>query len=240
MKELAGNNLKINKSNAVNESVVSPSKVTVGRFACDVTVQDAKISRNHCCLKHIGKNWILTDLKSSNGTYSGNKRLKPKTSYTLRNGSMFSIGPPKPTTVTARTSFLFTCEEHPDEEPGVCVTFGGRPHLRRKIIGTEIGGLFPMLMWSSNIVVASPPGSKTFWKDFNRRLSFSFWTEVKLSPSLSLNWKVLLDIFSAMDVVSNSSPNRYLWVGLSQKYHQAFFTSRTKPAELRKSVPRRV
>ncbi|GFT01963.1 hypothetical protein TNCV_2673021 [Trichonephila clavipes] len=85
--------------------------VTVGRFACDVTVQDAKISCNHCCLKHIGKNWILTDLKSSNGTYSGNKRLKPNTSYAVRNGSMFSIGPPKPTTVTARTSFLFTCEE---------------------------------------------------------------------------------------------------------------------------------
>ncbi|GFS47270.1 uncharacterized protein TNIN_142791 [Trichonephila inaurata madagascariensis] len=43
-----------------------------------------------------------------------------------------------------------------------------------------------------------------------------------------------------MDGVSNSSPNGYLWVGLSQKYQQVFFTSRTKPAELRKSVPRRV
>ncbi|GFW34729.1 uncharacterized protein TNCV_953571 [Trichonephila clavipes] len=43
-----------------------------------------------------------------------------------------------------------------------------------------------------------------------------------------------------MDGVSNSSPNRYLWVGLSQKYQQVFFTSRTKPEELRKSVPRSV
>ncbi|GFX68661.1 uncharacterized protein TNCV_1800741 [Trichonephila clavipes] len=43
-----------------------------------------------------------------------------------------------------------------------------------------------------------------------------------------------------MDRVSNSSPNGYLWVGLSQKYQQVFFTSRTKPAELRKSVPRSV
>ncbi|GFU49308.1 uncharacterized protein NPIL_682041 [Nephila pilipes] len=40
--------------------------------------------------------------------------------------------------------------------------------------------------------------------------------------------------------VSNSSPNGYLWVGLSQKYQQAFFTSRIRPAELRRSVPRRV
>ncbi|GFV52127.1 hypothetical protein TNCV_5070481 [Trichonephila clavipes] len=40
---------------------------------------------------------------------------------------------------------------------------------------TEIGGLFPVLMWGSKIFVASPPGSKTFWKDSNRRLSFSFW-----------------------------------------------------------------
>ncbi|GFX31948.1 hypothetical protein TNCV_3408621 [Trichonephila clavipes] len=31
--------------------------------------------------------------------------------------------------------------------------------------GTEIGGLFPVLMWCSKIYVASPPGSKTFWKD---------------------------------------------------------------------------
>ncbi|GFV22528.1 hypothetical protein TNCV_1131211 [Trichonephila clavipes] len=116
MKELVGNNLKINKSNAVNESVVSPSKVTVGRFACDVTVQDAKISRNHCSLKHIGKNWILTDLKSLNGTYFGNKRLKPKVSYPLRNGIMFSIGPPQPTTVTAHTTFLFTCEEDKEQK----------------------------------------------------------------------------------------------------------------------------
>ncbi|GFY49841.1 uncharacterized protein TNIN_199831 [Trichonephila inaurata madagascariensis] len=43
-----------------------------------------------------------------------------------------------------------------------------------------------------------------------------------------------------MDGVSNSSQNGYLWVGLSQKYQQAFFTSRTKPEELRKSVPRRI
>ncbi|GFW68944.1 uncharacterized protein TNCV_2918431 [Trichonephila clavipes] len=99
-------------------------------------------------------------------------------------------------------------------------------------------------MWCSKIFVASPPGSKTFWKDSNWRLSFSVWahthTEVKLSPSPSLNWQVLLDIFSTMDGVSNSSPNGYLWVGLSQKYQQVFFTSRTKPAELRKSVPRSV
>ncbi|GFY78774.1 hypothetical protein TNIN_452811 [Trichonephila inaurata madagascariensis] len=94
------------------------------------------------------------------------------------------------------------------------------------------------MSWS-NIVVVSPPGLKTFWKDSNRRVSLSLWTEVKLSPSPSLNWKALLDIFSAMDGVSNPSPNGYLWVGLSQKYQLAFFTSRTKP-ELRKSVPRRV
>ncbi|GFX48156.1 hypothetical protein TNCV_4114911 [Trichonephila clavipes] len=32
---------------------------------------------------------------------------------------------------------------------------------------------------------------------------------------------MLLDIFSAMEGVSNSSPNQYLLVGLSQKYQQA-------------------
>ncbi|GFU30426.1 e3 ubiquitin-protein ligase MARCH3 [Nephila pilipes] len=48
------------------------------------------------------------------------------------------------------------------------------------------------------------------------RLSFSFWTEVKLSSSPSLNWRVLLEIFSAVDGVSNSLPNAYLWVELSR------------------------
>ncbi|GFY64212.1 uncharacterized protein TNIN_86581 [Trichonephila inaurata madagascariensis] len=43
-----------------------------------------------------------------------------------------------------------------------------------------------------------------------------------------------------MNGVSNSSLKGYLWVRLSQKHQQVFFTSRTKPAELRKSVPRRV
>ncbi|PRD27354.1 UNVERIFIED_CONTAM: hypothetical protein NCL1_35582 [Trichonephila clavipes] len=43
-----------------------------------------------------------------------------------------------------------------------------------------------------------------------------------------------------MDRVSNSSPNGHLGVRLSQIYQQAFFTSRINPAELRKSVPRRV
>ncbi|GFW12686.1 hypothetical protein TNCV_3883961 [Trichonephila clavipes] len=70
------------------------------------------------------------------------------------------------------------------------------------------------------------------------RLSFSFGAEVKLSTSSSLNWQELLDIFSAM----NGCPIlvRHLWVGLSQKFQQVFFTSRSKPAELRKSIPRRV
>ncbi|GFY55851.1 hypothetical protein TNIN_150151 [Trichonephila inaurata madagascariensis] len=86
-------------------------------------------------------------------------------------------------------------------------------------------------MWCSKIFVASPPGSEIFWKDSNRRLNFSFWAEVKLLPS-PFNWQVLLDIFSAMEGLSNSSPNGYLWVGLSQKYQQVFFNSRTKPAEL--------
>ncbi|GFU00484.1 hypothetical protein TNCV_4953951 [Trichonephila clavipes] len=117
-----------------------------------------------------------------------------------------------------------------DEDPSFAIfTLSQDSSLQE---GTEIGGLFLVLMWCSKIFVASPPGSKTFWKDSNRRLSFSFWGEVKLSPSPSLNWQVLLDI-SAMDGVSNSSPNGYLWVGLSQKYQQVFFTSRTKPAELR-------
>ncbi|GFY54791.1 e3 ubiquitin-protein ligase rnf8 [Trichonephila inaurata madagascariensis] len=81
--------------------------VTVGRFACDFIVDDATASRNHCSLKRLGKNWVLIDLKSVNGTYIGNSCLKPNTPYTLRNGNVFSIGPPN----TASTIFYYTCIE---------------------------------------------------------------------------------------------------------------------------------
>ncbi|GFU32569.1 uncharacterized protein NPIL_286271 [Nephila pilipes] len=81
---------------------------------------------------------------------------------------------------------LLWFQRRPYEEPRVCGTLDGRPHLRRKMMR-----------------------------------------------------QVLLDILD-MDGMSNFSPNGYLWVGCSQIYRQAFFTSRTRSQELRKSVPSRV
>ncbi|GFU39273.1 hypothetical protein NPIL_406961 [Nephila pilipes] len=51
----------------------------------------------------------------------------------------------------------------------------------------------------------------------------------------SLHLQMFLDIFSVMDGMSFT---KCTLVGrVVQKYQQAFFTSRTRPAELRKSVP---
>ncbi|GFU22766.1 uncharacterized protein NPIL_52031 [Nephila pilipes] len=87
--------------------------------------------------------------------------------------------------------------------------------------------------------------------DFSQRIDVAanhvnaYAAETRRNPRLTpidivIYHDVLLDIFSAMDEVSNTFPNGYLWVGLSQKYQQIFFTSTTRPVELRKTVPSRV
>ncbi|GFR32173.1 e3 ubiquitin-protein ligase rnf8 [Trichonephila clavata] len=91
--------------------------VTVGRFACDVSVQDVNVSRDHCCLKRLGKRWVLIDLKSLNGTYIGNNRLKPNSPYPLHNGHVISIGPPN----TASTTFLYTSVEEDNKQHKIII-----------------------------------------------------------------------------------------------------------------------
>ncbi|GFT06573.1 protein ZBED8 [Nephila pilipes] len=69
--------------------------------------------------------------------------------------------------------------------------------------------------------------------DFDSKTLGEFWSSLReaypllvkraMAAIIPFATQVLLVIFSAMDRVSNSSPNPYLWVGLSQKYHQAFF-----------------
>ncbi|GFY69317.1 hypothetical protein TNIN_232951 [Trichonephila inaurata madagascariensis] len=71
-----------------------------------------------------------------------------------------------------------------------------------------------MLMWCSEIFVASPPGSKTF-RVAGHLLSYGRGVQ------FSTKWVLVGRIVQEVP-------------------QQAFFTSRIKPAELRKSVPRRV
>lgn len=89
---------------------LTSNDITIGRNSCNVSIQDINVSRYHCRLKREGKNWFLIDLKSLNGTYIDNERLKPNTPYPLNNERVISIGPP----VNACTTFLFKTTE--DEE----------------------------------------------------------------------------------------------------------------------------
>lgn len=54
-----------------------------------VVVSDAKASRQHAQIQKKGKEYVLIDLNSSNGTFVGGERIDE---YVLNNGDEFSIG----------------------------------------------------------------------------------------------------------------------------------------------------
>jgi len=57
--------------------VVGPAGATMGRSRqCDVTVDDANVSRNHAEVRPRGGSWVLSDLGSTNGTRLNRRRLE--------------------------------------------------------------------------------------------------------------------------------------------------------------------
>lgn len=67
-------------------------QVVMGRDPlCGVIVTEPSVSRHHAGLNHNGRSWTLTDLRSTNGTFLG-ERLVPFRSVALENRTMFRIG----------------------------------------------------------------------------------------------------------------------------------------------------
>jgi hypothetical protein len=70
------------------------ARCLVGRHdACDVRVDDARVSSEHASLHWLGDRWELRDLGSRNGTSVGGKRLAPGERVLLPEGGAFALGP---------------------------------------------------------------------------------------------------------------------------------------------------
>ncbi|KPA16327.1 Forkhead-associated domain protein, partial [Candidatus Magnetomorum sp. HK-1] len=53
---------------------------------------DRTISGSHACVDIEGRDWLLSDVKSSNGTYINNQKLKPFKKTPLTDKCFFCIG----------------------------------------------------------------------------------------------------------------------------------------------------
>jgi serine/threonine protein kinase len=65
------------------------SELTLGR-AGQVTVPDARVSRQHARVRRVGKEYIIEDLGSSNGTYVDDRRVTGP--YMLKDGNRIRLG----------------------------------------------------------------------------------------------------------------------------------------------------
>jgi len=66
------------------------SAATIGRAPdCDISVRDILLSRHHCRIELRGDQWVLTDLKSKNGTFVNEQPIQE---HVLQDGEFFTIG----------------------------------------------------------------------------------------------------------------------------------------------------
>jgi hypothetical protein len=78
---------------ATSESVVLRSRFLVGRSAaCDLRVDDPRVSGEHAALRWTGIHWEVRDLGSKNGTFVGERRLAPTERAPLMAGESFVLG----------------------------------------------------------------------------------------------------------------------------------------------------
>jgi len=68
---------------------VNREPFTVGRSGADLILEDAAVSRRHCQLLRKGDEWIVRDLKSSNGTFVNDEKVVERP---LREGDRIKIG----------------------------------------------------------------------------------------------------------------------------------------------------
>jgi pSer/pThr/pTyr-binding forkhead associated (FHA) protein len=70
--------------------VLSGSRVTIGRSRdCDVTLDDANVSRRHAELRREGGTWVVADLGSTNGVKVNGHRVSQQP---LQPGDEITLG----------------------------------------------------------------------------------------------------------------------------------------------------
>ena len=69
---------------------------TIGRGkSCDFVIESNRVSREHCRITRDGNDFILEDLKSSNGTFFGQAKEKVLTRRKIKDGDEFTLGTEK-------------------------------------------------------------------------------------------------------------------------------------------------
>ncbi len=76
--------------NGVTFVELGATPVSFGRSKeADIPLEDNMLSRKHCEVKHAGGAFVLTDLKSKNGTFVNGT---PVSTWQLKEGDLISIG----------------------------------------------------------------------------------------------------------------------------------------------------
>ena len=69
------------------------SVIVIGRGqACDIILDEHKVSRQHARLQHTPHGWMLVDLGSTNGTQVNGRQLKAHDPYALQPGDRVAFG----------------------------------------------------------------------------------------------------------------------------------------------------
>ena len=76
-----------------SETIDLRSRFLVGRSAaCDLRVDDPRVSGEHAALRWTGTLWEVRDLGSKNGTFVGERRLASAERAPLMAGETFTLG----------------------------------------------------------------------------------------------------------------------------------------------------
>ncbi len=79
------------------ERIALRSRVLIGRSAaCDLRLDDPRVSSEHAILGWTGAVWEVRDLGSKNGTFVGERRLAAGERIPLLPGDMIALGAPRP------------------------------------------------------------------------------------------------------------------------------------------------
>ncbi|HZF47679.1 MAG TPA: FHA domain-containing protein [Polyangiaceae bacterium] len=82
---------------STGERIALRSRVLIGRSAaCDLRVDDPRVSSEHVSLGWTGAVWEVRDLGSKNGTFVGERRLAVGERIPLLPGEVLALGAPRP------------------------------------------------------------------------------------------------------------------------------------------------
>lgn len=84
-----GNLIVIEGQNKGNRYTLYGNQVVIGRVEGDIIISENIVSRRHALIYKQGNNFVIEDLKSTNGTFVNGYKV---TSYILKNGDIIKIG----------------------------------------------------------------------------------------------------------------------------------------------------